>query len=110
MGLWGLVVGLSSGTVAFSSWNVVSVGYLLTSVLPCAPRPGLAPYAFENTLRENPVFENDEGMLTQVSTLQYPSSSSGSSQTQQSELDTFGSIENIHLSIEVTSTAPPLTG
>ncbi|XP_056445717.1 interphotoreceptor matrix proteoglycan 1 [Gadus chalcogrammus] len=63
--------------------------------------PGLAPYAFENTLRENPVFENDEGMLTQVSTLQYPSSSSGSSQTQQSELDTFGSIENIHLSIEI---------
>ena len=96
--------------VGFIRGTEVSVGYLFTSVLLCAPRPGLAPYAFENTLRENPVFENDEGVLTQVSTLQYPSSSSGSSQTQQSELDTFGSIENIHLSIEVTSNVPPLTG
>ncbi|XP_056151366.1 interphotoreceptor matrix proteoglycan 1 [Lampris incognitus] len=60
----------------------------------------LTPYAFENTLRENPVFENDDGLLTQVSTLQCPSSS-GSSQSQQSEPGTFASIENIHLSIEI---------
>ncbi|XP_059208819.1 interphotoreceptor matrix proteoglycan 1 isoform X2 [Centropristis striata] len=60
----------------------------------------LAPYAFENTLRENPVFENDEGVLTQVSTLPYPSSSA-SSQSQQSEQEHFASIENIHLSIEM---------
>ncbi|KAM3871236.1 interphotoreceptor matrix proteoglycan 1 [Diretmus argenteus] len=60
----------------------------------------LVPYAFENTLRVNPVFENDDGVLTQVSTLQCPSSS-GSSQSQQSEQDTFATIENIHLSIEI---------
>ncbi|KAM8913522.1 LOW QUALITY PROTEIN: interphotoreceptor matrix proteoglycan 1 [Spinachia spinachia] len=62
--------------------------------------PTLAPYAFENTLRVNPVFENDDGVLTQVSTLPYPSSSS-SSQSQQSEQEHFASIENIHLSIEI---------
>ncbi|KAM4625870.1 interphotoreceptor matrix proteoglycan 1 [Polymixia lowei] len=62
--------------------------------------PGFAPYAFDNTLRVNPVFENDDGTLTQVSTLEYPSSS-GSSQSQQSDQDTFASIENIHLSIEI---------
>ncbi|XP_035529584.1 interphotoreceptor matrix proteoglycan 1 [Morone saxatilis] len=60
----------------------------------------LAPYAFENTLRVNPVFENDDGVLTQVSTLPYPSSSA-SSQSQQSEQEHFASIENIHLSIEI---------
>ncbi|XP_053290839.1 interphotoreceptor matrix proteoglycan 1 [Pleuronectes platessa] len=59
----------------------------------------LAPYAFENTLRVNPVFENDDGSLTQVSTLPCPSSSSASSQSQQSEH--FVSLENIHLSIEI---------
>ncbi|KAE8289966.1 Interphotoreceptor matrix proteoglycan 1 [Larimichthys crocea] len=60
----------------------------------------LAPYAFENTLRENPVFENDDGVLTQVSTLPCPSSSA-SSHSQQSEQEHFASIENIHLSIEI---------
>ncbi|KAM6917407.1 interphotoreceptor matrix proteoglycan 1 [Lycodopsis pacificus] len=60
----------------------------------------LAPYAFENTLRLNPVFENDDGVLTQVSTLPY-SSSSTSSQSQQSEQEHLVSIENIHLSIEI---------
>ncbi|XP_069575153.1 interphotoreceptor matrix proteoglycan 1 [Brachyistius frenatus] len=59
----------------------------------------LAPYAFENTLRENPVFENDDGVLTQVS-LPCPSSSA-SSQSQLSEQEHFASIENIHLSIEI---------
>ncbi|XP_067470938.1 interphotoreceptor matrix proteoglycan 1 [Thunnus thynnus] len=60
----------------------------------------LAPYAFENTLRVNPVFENDDGVLNQVSTLPCPSSSA-SSQSQQSEQEHFASIENIHLSIEI---------
>ncbi|XP_070699094.1 interphotoreceptor matrix proteoglycan 1 [Pempheris klunzingeri] len=60
----------------------------------------IAPYAFENTLRLNPVFENDDGVLTQVSTLPCPSSSA-SSQSQQSEQEHFASIENIHLSIEI---------
>ncbi|CAK6956908.1 LOW QUALITY PROTEIN: interphotoreceptor matrix proteoglycan 1 [Scomber scombrus] len=59
-----------------------------------------APYAFENTLRVNPVFENDDGVLNQVSTLPCPSSSA-SSQSQQSEQEHFASIENIHLSIEI---------
>ncbi|XP_042073581.1 interphotoreceptor matrix proteoglycan 2 isoform X1 [Haplochromis burtoni] len=60
----------------------------------------LAPYAFENTLRENPVFENDDGVLTHVSTLPCPSTSA-SSQSQHSEQEHFASIENIHLSIEI---------
>ncbi|XP_047467338.1 interphotoreceptor matrix proteoglycan 1 isoform X2 [Mugil cephalus] len=60
----------------------------------------LAPYAFENTLRVNPVFENDDGVLTQVSTLPC-SSSSASSQSQHSEQEHFASIENIRLSIEI---------
>ncbi|XP_047183286.1 interphotoreceptor matrix proteoglycan 2 isoform X2 [Scophthalmus maximus] len=60
----------------------------------------LAPYAFENTLRVNPVFENDDGVLSQVSTLPCPSSSA-SSQSQQSEQEYFATIENIHLSIEI---------
>ncbi|XP_024910569.1 interphotoreceptor matrix proteoglycan 1-like isoform X1 [Cynoglossus semilaevis] len=55
----------------------------------------LAPYAFENTLRENPVFENDDGVLTQVSTR------SASSQSQRSEQEHLASFENIHLSIEI---------
>ncbi|GAA6213489.1 interphotoreceptor matrix proteoglycan 1-like [Lates japonicus] len=59
-----------------------------------------APYAFENTLRVNPVFENDDGVLTQVSTLPCPSSSA-SSRSQQSEQEHFASIENIRLSIEI---------
>ncbi|AWP16436.1 putative interphotoreceptor matrix proteoglycan 2-like [Scophthalmus maximus] len=63
-------------------------------------RHTLAPYAFENTLRVNPVFENDDGVLSQVSTLPCPSSSA-SSQSQQSEQEHFATIENIHLSIEV---------
>lgn len=81
---------------------------VIGDVLWCPPRPQplpprrhtLAPYAFENTLRVNPVFENDDGVLTQVSTLPY-ASSSASSQSQQSEPEHFASIENIHLSIEV---------
>ncbi|XP_067099384.1 interphotoreceptor matrix proteoglycan 1 [Osmerus mordax] len=56
----------------------------------------LAPYAFENTLRVNPVFENDDGVLTQVSTLECASSSS-----QPSDQSSFPSIENLHLSIEM---------
>ncbi|XP_014856751.1 PREDICTED: interphotoreceptor matrix proteoglycan 1-like isoform X1 [Poecilia mexicana] len=56
-----------------------------------------APYAFENTLRENPVFENDDGVLTHVSTLPCPSSSASS----QSEQEHFASVENIRLSIEI---------
>lgn len=71
--------------------------------LPSPPvhrRHTLAPYAFENTLRVNPVFESDDGVLTQVSTLPYPSSSA-SSESQQSEQEHFASIENIRLSIEV---------
>ncbi|XP_060919550.1 interphotoreceptor matrix proteoglycan 2 [Labrus mixtus] len=58
----------------------------------------LSPYAFENTLRVNPVFENDDGALSQVST--YPCSSSSAS-SQQSEQEHFATIENIHLSIEI---------
>lgn len=58
----------------------------------------LVPYAFENTMRVNPVFESDEDVLTQVSTMQCPSSAGLSQPPDQS---TFPSIENIHLSIEM---------
>ncbi|XP_051942690.1 interphotoreceptor matrix proteoglycan 1 isoform X3 [Hippocampus zosterae] len=60
----------------------------------------LAPYAFENTLRVNPVYENDDGILSQVSTLPCPSSSA-SSGSQQSEQELYAPVENIHLSIEI---------
>ena len=66
---------------------------------PLRCRQTLAPYAFENTLRVNPVFENDDGVLTQVSTLPY-TPSSASSQSQQSQQEHF-EFENIRLSIEV---------
>ncbi|CAB1334947.1 unnamed protein product [Coregonus sp. 'balchen'] len=61
----------------------------------------LVPYDFENTLRVNPVFENDDGVLTQVSSISTPPawrSGAGSSQTEQ---EAFCSIENIHLSIKI---------
>nr|XP_029544469.1 interphotoreceptor matrix proteoglycan 2-like [Oncorhynchus nerka] len=62
----------------------------------------IAPYAFENTLRVNPVFENDDGILTQVSSISTPApSSSGTGSSQTSEQEAFRAIENIHLSIEV---------
>ncbi|XP_017269652.1 interphotoreceptor matrix proteoglycan 1 isoform X2 [Kryptolebias marmoratus] len=62
----------------------------------------LAPYAFENTLRENPMFESDDGgVLTQASARPPCPSSSASSQSQQSEQERFTSIENIRLSIEI---------
>nr|XP_057947219.1 interphotoreceptor matrix proteoglycan 1 isoform X2 [Doryrhamphus excisus] len=57
----------------------------------------LAPSAFDNTLRVNPVYESDDGILSQVSTLPCPSSSSSS----QSEQEVYSSVENIHLSIEI---------
>ncbi|XP_049596148.1 interphotoreceptor matrix proteoglycan 1 isoform X3 [Syngnathus scovelli] len=60
----------------------------------------LAPYPFENTLRVNPVFENDDGILSQVSTLPYPTSSA-SSGSHHSEQEVYASVENIHLSIEI---------
>lgn len=76
--------------------------YPVTS-FPLRCRQTLAPYAFENTLRVNPVFENDDGVLTQVSTLPYTPSST-SSQSQQSQQEHF-EFENIRLSIEVLCAA-----
>lgn len=70
---------------------------------PLRYRQTLAPYAFENTLRVNPVFENDDGVLTQVSTLPY-APSPASSQSQRSEPERY-EIENIRLSIEVLCAA-----
>ncbi|XP_036448516.1 interphotoreceptor matrix proteoglycan 1 [Colossoma macropomum] len=55
---------------------------------------------FEGTMRVNPGFENDEGILTHVSSISYPmSTDSGSSQF--SDQGTFRSFDNIHLSIEM---------
>lgn len=101
--------GVSTSSFVVHILNILSVSAVICGVLywilftPSSPlhcRHTLAPYAFENTLRVNPVFENDDGVLTQVSTLPCPSSSA-SSQSQQSEQEHFASIENIHLSIEV---------
>ncbi|XP_030643277.1 interphotoreceptor matrix proteoglycan 1 [Chanos chanos] len=59
-----------------------------------------SPFPFESTMRVNPVFENDDGILTHVSSIHCPlSSESGSSQL--SDQGTFESVENIHLSIEI---------
>ena len=96
--------------LAFPETIVFAYAVIRDCSVLCFPSPvhrrhTLAPYAFENTLRENPVFENDDGVLTQVSTLPYPSSSA-SSQSQQSEQEHFASIENIHLSIEVHLCCP----
>ncbi|XP_017549948.1 interphotoreceptor matrix proteoglycan 1 isoform X2 [Pygocentrus nattereri] len=57
-------------------------------------------FPFEGTMRVNPGFENDEGILTHVSSISYPiSTDSGSSQF--SDQGTFRSVENIHLSFEI---------
>lgn len=77
---------------------------MTSSPLRC--RQTLAPYAFENTLRVNPVFESDDGVLTQVSTLPY-APSPASSQSQRSEPERY-EIENIRLSIEVLCAAARL--
>ncbi|CAB1330656.1 unnamed protein product, partial [Coregonus sp. 'balchen'] len=62
----------------------------------------ITPYAFDNTLRVNPVFENDDGVLTQVSSISTtPPLSSGAGSSQTSEQEAFCSIENIHLSIKI---------
>lgn len=59
---------------------------------------------YESSMRVNPVFQNDDGVLTQVARIRYPlGSEAGSSQV--SEQDTFHSVENIHVSIEVKSKA-----
>ncbi|XP_048126849.1 interphotoreceptor matrix proteoglycan 1 isoform X1 [Alosa alosa] len=58
----------------------------------------ISPY--ESSMRVNPVFQNDDGVLTQVARIRYPlGSEAGSSQV--SEQDTFHSVENIHVSIEI---------
>lgn len=80
-----------------------SCGHFPVTSFPLPCRQTLAPYAFENTLRVNPVFENDDGVLTQVSTLPY-APSSVSSQSQQSQQEHF-EFENIRLSIEVLCAA-----
>ncbi|KAJ8398181.1 hypothetical protein AAFF_G00430250 [Aldrovandia affinis] len=59
-----------------------------------------SPFAFGSTTRLNPVFENDDGVLTQFtgscSTLSIDTGSSSHSQQ-----DTLNTIENAHLSIEI---------
>lgn len=54
-------------------------------------------------MRVNPVFENDDGVLTHVSSILCPMSSDSAS-LQQSGQGTFRSIESLQLSIEVKCT------
>ncbi|XP_687155.6 interphotoreceptor matrix proteoglycan 1 isoform X2 [Danio rerio] len=57
-------------------------------------------FPFGNTMRVNPVFENDDGVLTHVSSILCPMSSDSAS-LQQSGQGTFRSIESLQLSIEI---------
>lgn len=60
---------------------------------------------YENSVRINPIFQNDDGGITQLAKVHFPlCTEEGSSQV--SEQGTFQSIhENIHVSIEVKSRA-----
>ncbi|XDV43462.1 hypothetical protein PO909_011941 [Leuciscus waleckii] len=60
-------------------------------------------FPFGNTMRVNPVFENDDGVLTHVSSILCPMSSDSAS-LQHSGQGTFRSLESIQLSIEVKFT------
>ncbi|XP_052001645.1 interphotoreceptor matrix proteoglycan 1-like [Xyrauchen texanus] len=59
-----------------------------------------SPFPFGNTMRINPVFENDDGVLTHVSSILCPMSSDSCS-LQQSDQGTFRSLVSIQLSIEI---------
>ncbi|KAG1972413.1 interphotoreceptor matrix proteoglycan 1 isoform X2 [Pimephales promelas] len=59
-----------------------------------------SPFPFGNTMRVNPVFENDDGVLTHVSSILCPLSSDSAS-LQHSGQGTFRSLESIQLSIEI---------
>uniref|UniRef100_A0A672PBK5 Interphotoreceptor matrix proteoglycan 1 n=1 Tax=Sinocyclocheilus grahami TaxID=75366 RepID=A0A672PBK5_SINGR len=61
-------------------------------------------FPFGNTMRVNPVFENDDGVLTHVSSMLCPMSSDSAS-SQHSGQGTFRSLESLQLSIEVKCTA-----
>ncbi len=55
-------------------------------------------------MRVNPVFENDDGVLTHVSSMLCPMTSDSAS-SQHSGQGTFRSLESLQLSIEVKSNA-----
>ncbi|KAI1895796.1 hypothetical protein AGOR_G00110460 [Albula goreensis] len=59
-----------------------------------------SPFAFGSTTRLNPVFESDDGVLTQF-TGSYCTSSTDASTSGHSQQDTLNTIENVHLSIEI---------
>ncbi|XP_050989435.1 interphotoreceptor matrix proteoglycan 1 [Labeo rohita] len=57
-------------------------------------------FPFGNTMRVNPVFENDDGVLTHVSSMLCPMSSDSAS-LQHSGQGTFRSLESLQLSTEI---------
>ncbi|XP_058881847.1 interphotoreceptor matrix proteoglycan 1-like isoform X2 [Acipenser ruthenus] len=59
-----------------------------------------SPYAFESTVRVNPVFENEDAPLTRVPSMRCPSSIDAVP-SQLAELQALDSIEHMHLSTEV---------
>ncbi|XP_051502337.1 interphotoreceptor matrix proteoglycan 1-like isoform X2 [Myxocyprinus asiaticus] len=59
-----------------------------------------SPFPFGNTMRINPVFENDDGVLTHVSNILCPMCSDSCS-LQHSDQGTFRSLESVQLSIEI---------
>lgn len=70
---------------------------------PLHCRRSQSAFPFGNTMRVNPVFENDDGVLTHVSSILCPMSSDSAS-LQHSGQGTFRSLESIQLSIEVKFT------
>uniref|UniRef100_A0A8C2BTB4 Interphotoreceptor matrix proteoglycan 1 n=1 Tax=Cyprinus carpio TaxID=7962 RepID=A0A8C2BTB4_CYPCA len=57
-------------------------------------------FPFGNTMRVNPVFENDDGVLTHVSSMLCPMSSASAS-SQHTGQGTFRSLESLQLSTEI---------
>lgn len=70
---------------------------------PLHYRRSQSAFPFGNTMRVNPVFENDDGVLTHVSSILCPMSSDSAS-LQQSGQGTFRTRESRQLSIEVKCT------
>lgn len=94
--------------IASQNWICSGVGCFehagVKTWSPLHYRHSQSPFPIGNTMRINPVFENDDGVLTHVSSILCPMSSDSGS-LQHSGQGTFRSLESIQLSIEVKCTA-----
>ncbi|KAF7704314.1 interphotoreceptor matrix proteoglycan 2 [Silurus meridionalis] len=88
------VVGAVIGLLVYINRKCIQTRKTVTLVHSHSPLPT------ERIMRVNPVFENDDGVLTHVSSISSPTiTDSGSSQP--SDQSSFYSVENMHLSIEI---------